>query len=73
MFMGIEKKYSLPIFHCSEDSSVKSAKEIFDRSLKQLYIVVAGLVAGILIFLNDKDKKDILYIDYQFFYLVCFQ
>ena len=36
-FYGKKENYILPIFNCSEDSSVKSAKELFDRSIKQIY------------------------------------
>ncbi len=54
---GEKIKYSLPIFHCSQDSSIKSAKEIFNRSIKQTYIIIAGMLAGILIFLSEKNSN----------------
>ncbi len=54
---GEKIKYSLPIFHCSQDSSIKSAKEIFNRSIKQTYIIIVGMLAGILIFLSEKNSN----------------
>jgi len=54
---GNKEKYSLPIFHCSEDSSIKSAKELFNRSLKQIYIITIGLLASAIIFSNIKSSK----------------
>ena len=55
---GDKAKYSLPIFHCSQDSATKGAKEIFDRSVKQFYIIILGLIATILVFTNDKNSKN---------------
>ena len=36
----------------------KGAKEIFDRSVKQFYIIILGLIATILVFTNDKNSKN---------------
>ena len=54
---GNKMGYTLSFFDCSEGSSIKSAKELFDRSFKQIYIIVAGLLASILIFFNDKNPN----------------
>ncbi len=52
-FFGNKKNYSLPsIFHCSQESSIKSARELFKRSIKQLYIIVLGTIASILLLTN---------------------
>ena len=57
-YFGNKIKYTVPnVFHCSENSSVKSLKEIFNRSIKQTYIILLGVVASILIFFSDKDPK----------------
>ncbi len=56
-FFGSRKNYSTSIFTCSEGSSIKSAKELFERSVKQIYIIVIGLLASILIFNNEKNPK----------------
>ena len=56
-FFGKKIYYILPIFHCSESSSIKGAKEIFNRSLKQIYIILLGLIATILIFTNENSPK----------------
>ena len=59
---GEKKNYSLPsIFHCSESSSIKSAKELFNRSIKQLYLISLGIIASILFFTNDKSSKNYIY------------
>ena len=52
---GKKNNYSLPYFHCSIDSAVKGAKELFDRSIKQIYILVIGILGSILIFSNEKS------------------
>ena len=39
-------------------SATKGAKEIFDRSVKQFYIIILGLIATILVFTNDKNSKN---------------
>ena len=54
---GDKKNYSLPIFHCTESSYIKSGKEMFNRSVKPFYIIVLGVVAAMLIFLNEKSHK----------------
>ncbi len=58
---GNKENYFLPMFSCSEDSSIKSAKEIFNRSIKQFYLIVVGIMASILIFNNDKSPKFFLH------------
>ena len=58
---GNKKNYSLKIFHCSEKSAVKSAKELFNRSIKQIYIIVLGVVASILLFANERSPKNYIY------------
>ena len=57
---GNKENYFLPIFSCSKESSIKSAKEIFNRSIKQLYLIVVGIMASILIFSNDRKPKFIM-------------
>ena len=63
---GNKENYSLPIFHCTENSYVKSGKEMFNRSVKPFYIIVLGVVAALLIFLNEKSSK---YSTYKFLIL----
>ena len=58
---GKKERYSLPIFMCSKESSIKSAKEIFNRSIKQFYLIVVGIMASILIFSNEKNPKFFLH------------
>ncbi len=60
-FYGKKENYILPIFNCSEDSSVKSAKELFDRSIKQMYILIVGLIASFLILINKSNSKNNFY------------
>ena len=55
---GNRQGYIIPIFQCSEDSYLKSAKELFNRSIKQMYIIVLGIVAASLIFLNEKNPNN---------------
>ena len=66
-YFGNKKNYSLPIFHCSEESSIKSVRELFKRSVKQIYILVLGLLASILLFSNKSNPKN-----YFFKYLIFF-
>ena len=54
---GKSENYTLPIFECSAQSSIKSFKELFDRSIKQTYIIIIGLLASILFFINNKSPK----------------
>ena len=54
---GKRTDYSLPIFHCSKDSSLKSGKEIFKRSIKQTYIILIAAIACLLIFIDEKDVR----------------
>ena len=69
---GNKIKYSLPIFHCSEDSAIKGAKEIFNRSIKQVYIIILGMIAAILFFTNEKNSKHIINKSLIFFIgLIC--
>ena len=65
--IGKKVNYSLPYFHCSETSSIKSAKEIFKRSIKQFYIVVLGVVACMLFFTDYKNPKNYLHKYFIFF------
>ncbi len=58
---GNKENYFLPIFHCSESSSIKSIKELFNRSIKQIYIVALGALACILIFFNEKNSNYLMY------------
>ena len=61
-YFGNKNKYTIPnTFHCSKESSLKSLKEIFNRSIKQSYIILLGVVASILIFFNDKNSKFLFY------------
>ncbi len=59
--IGNKKEYTLPNFQCSERSAIKSAKELFHRSIKQLYIIALGVIATFLIFNNSKNEKYLLY------------
>ncbi len=69
---GNKINYSLPIFHCSEDSAIKGAKEIFNRSIKQIYIIILGMIAAILFFTNEKNSKYIINKSLIFFIgLIC--
>ena len=63
---GNRQGYTLPIFHCTEDSYLKGAKELFNRSFKQTYIIILGMIAAILIFLNDKNPKNFKFKFYIF-------
>jgi len=54
---GNKINYNLPVFQCSKDSSIKSGKELFDRSFKQVYIITIGLLASLIIFISTKDTK----------------
>ena len=54
---GNKKDYFLPIFHCTQESSTKSAKELFNRSLKQFYIITLGVLASLLVFTDIKNPK----------------
>ena len=56
-FIGNKNNYTLVNFQCSLNSSIKSAKEIFNRSIKQLYLLVIALVASILIYSNIKNPN----------------
>ena len=60
-FYGEKQSYVLPTFNCSEDSSVKSAKELFDRSIKQSYTLILGIIASFLILINKTNSKNNLY------------
>ncbi len=60
-FFGQKESYVLPTFNCSEASSIKSAKELFNRSIKQTYILVLGIVASFLILINKSNSKNNLY------------
>ena len=61
-YFGNKNNYTIPnTFHCSKESSLKSLKEIFNRSIKQSYIILLGVVASILIFFNDKNSKFLFY------------
>ena len=56
-FFGNRQEYNLPIFQCSEQSSLKGFKEVFDRSVKQLYTLILVLIASMLLFNNDRNPK----------------
>ena len=58
---GDKKEYFLPVFHCSQESSIKSAKILFDRSIKQIYIITIGLLGSLIIFTNIKNQKYFIY------------
>tara|TARA_Y100000590_G_scaffold95916_1_gene108892 strand:+ start:372 stop:1505 length:1134 start_codon:yes stop_codon:yes gene_type:complete len=63
---GNRQGFIIPIFHCTEASYLKSAKELFNRSVKQTYIIILGLIAATLIFLNDKNPKNFKFKFYIF-------
>ena len=54
---GSRETYTIPIFLCNEQSSIKSAKELFNRSIKQIYILALGIIASLLIFTDIKNPK----------------
>ena len=54
---GSKKDYTIEIFHCTNSSFIKSAKEIFNRTLKQFYLIISGLIAVCLIFTNERDPS----------------
>ena len=54
---GDRQNYTLPTFQCSENSSIKSTKELFNRSIKQFYIILIGLLTALLIFIDVKNIK----------------
>ena len=54
---GEKINYYLSNFICTKDSYIKSAKELFDRSIKQIYIITIGLLASLLIFINSRSSK----------------
>lgn len=70
--LGKKENYFLPMFTCTKDSSIKSFKEMFNRSVKQLYIVVLGVLATILIFTNDKNPKNTIFRSLIFFIGISF-
>ena len=47
---GNKTRYALKKFECSENSSIKGSKELFNRSIKQLYIIILGMLASLLFF-----------------------
>ena len=49
---GNKTRYALKKFECSENSSIKGSKELFNRSIKQLYIIILGMLASLLFFAN---------------------
>ncbi len=53
---GDKKGYVLSYFECSKETSIKSAKEIFNRSLKQFYILALGIISAILLFFDVKNR-----------------
>ena len=57
-FIGDKVNYTITNFRCNEDSSIKSFKELFNRTFKQLYIIVLGTIASALIFVNEKSPKN---------------
>ena len=54
---GNKNDYSIEIFHCTKNSFLKSAKEIFDRTLKQFYLIISGLIAASLILTNERNPN----------------
>ncbi len=54
---GNKKDYVLTNFQCSEEFAIKSAKVLFDRSIKQIYIITLGVLACLLFFNNIKSRK----------------
>tara|TARA_B100001540_G_scaffold314919_1_gene340888 strand:+ start:810 stop:1940 length:1131 start_codon:yes stop_codon:yes gene_type:complete len=53
---GDKKGYVLSYFECSKETSIKSVKEIFNRSLKQFYILALGIISAILLFFDVKNR-----------------
>jgi len=59
--IGNKETYYSPIFRCTKESSVKSAKEIFNRSIKQTYIIILATIAALLVFTNDKNPRNSMF------------
>ncbi len=55
---GEGEEYILPIYQCKRDTYMKGAKELFNRSIKQFYIIILGMISAMLIFLNDKNPNN---------------
>ncbi len=55
--LGNKESYALPYYMCTKETSIKSAKEMFNRSFKQLYILAIGIISAILFFLDGKSKN----------------
>ena len=60
-YLGKKINYSLPFFHCTDITSIRSAKEIFDRSAKQFYIIILGIIGSLLVFINDNNPKNLIH------------
>ncbi len=71
-FLGNKEQYFLTNFTCSTDSALKSFKELFNRSIKPFYILVLGLFAALIVFISDKNPKNVTYKFLIFFIGVCF-
>ena len=69
---GGKKDYTIEIFHCTNNSFMKSAKEIFNRTLKQFYIIISGLIAVSLIFTNERNPNYSKFKLYIFFIGIIF-
>ena len=59
--IGDKNNYSLPFFVCDQYSSIKSTQELYKRSIKQLYIILLGIIASLLIFSNKQNIKNFSY------------
>ena len=60
-YLGKKINYSLPFFHCTDITSIRSAKEIFDRSAKQFYLIILGIIGSLLVFINDNNPKNLIH------------
>ncbi len=54
---GNKQGYVLSYFECNNETSIKSGKEIFNRSSKQFYILALGIISSILLFFDVKNKN----------------
>ena len=55
------------IFIAQKNLSIKSAQELFNRSFKQIYIIILAIVATMLLFTNEKNPKKFFFQNYYFF------
>ena len=65
--IGNRIEYTTPFLRCTKESSIKSAQELFNRSFKQIYIIILAIVATMLLFTNEKNPKNFFFKTIIFF------